>query len=248
MPFSEEKRHQLLEETREAAQAALEDLTYLREMTGRSTPDSAAVRRSSSILRRLLVERDLERVSSPRIGSPSIIARNIESIVRIAEQNKVFIVSTADIKFAGHSFGSIVVGPYPGDPNRPLLDDGSISLSLSSFMRQEAICFRGSWISRREVLKYVANVASGVHTGSTKTDVEQAIRDLRYAVTVTASEGDERAPSIGFGDFATHFAEDRPFQTIPGRLDLALLELVATAIYVTRSPDIHALEAVIAAE
>src|SRR5689334_6608743 len=73
MALSEEKRQQLLKSTREAAVAVLEDLGHLRELVGTFPPDNAEVRRTSSVLRRLLVEQGIVRVSGPRLGRRLII-------------------------------------------------------------------------------------------------------------------------------------------------------------------------------
>jgi len=68
MALSPANRQKLLETTREPAIALAEDVAHLRQFAGKMDPTASELRRLSSILRRLLVERDLGAVAAPRIG------------------------------------------------------------------------------------------------------------------------------------------------------------------------------------
>src|ERR1700674_4527094 len=70
MPMTREVRDQLLNATRHAAVAFLEDLTHLRDVSKGVNQSSGELRRISNELRRLLIDNggDLPDIAAPRIG------------------------------------------------------------------------------------------------------------------------------------------------------------------------------------
>src|SRR3954454_12819652 len=68
MTLSAEHRRKMLGATKEQAAAVLEDIQYIRAIAARPDQSVAELRRVSSVLRRLLIERDITAVAAPRIG------------------------------------------------------------------------------------------------------------------------------------------------------------------------------------
>jgi hypothetical protein len=68
MSIPADVRARLLQETREAGAAFVEDMKHVRDVVIRQDTSRADLRRLSGVLRRLLVERDIARIASPRLG------------------------------------------------------------------------------------------------------------------------------------------------------------------------------------
>ena len=102
--------------------------------------------------------------------------------------------------------------------------------------------FEGQWVSRSDVIKYVANVISGVQSGKLKTDTDSLINRIRHAVTLSVV-GDKT--TIAFNPDVFHKI-DLPIQYDPKAIDPVLFELLVTIHMLVNSPDIVRLEAEIA--
>jgi len=68
MAMTPEHRAKMLTSTKEQAAALLEDIHYLRDISVQPNLIAAELRRASSVLRRLLVDRDITIVANPRFG------------------------------------------------------------------------------------------------------------------------------------------------------------------------------------
>jgi hypothetical protein len=117
--------------------------------------------------------------------------------------------------------------------------DKIILLKISNFLSQRVIFWNGEWISRRDVVKYVANVAHGVHSGSAKTPVEQALADFRHHIMIGLRGGENVGiailpPNQQFDEAKLRFSASG--------IDGTLIELFAAARYLVESASVVELE------
>jgi hypothetical protein len=55
------------------------------------------------------------------------------------------------------------------------------------FLRQPVFFIHGKWITRNQVIKYVANIGSGVHSGTPQTEDEKRIASIRNSARFSTS-------------------------------------------------------------
>jgi hypothetical protein len=165
MPLSEGEKRRMIAATHSAALALAEDLQHIRNAVAK--PESAgAVRRASSPLRRILIERGLHKIAEPRIGRISIMAPDISAFI------------AAGKKVPWHFLSAGVVdawGIYPEKLTTWLFGGGSteqgtaklggkVPMRLDNFLSDTPLCFKGQWASRTAIIKYVALIGHGVHS------------------------------------------------------------------------------------
>jgi hypothetical protein len=126
-----------------------------------------------------------------------------------------------------------------------------VQLKLGDFMSQRLISLAGTWATRLDVLKFVANVASGVHSGKPTTPVEQMLdkcRDMGWVrLGCEPPYVMKDFPMVTFitpsGPLSVAAQDDRRRS-----LDFVHLQLMSTARFLTISPNIERLEAAIRIE
>lgn len=244
MPLQPEQREIMLANTRGAAIALIEDLGHVRETLAKPEPSAGEVRRLSSILRRLLVEDDLRAVAAPRVGRVNILAQDNNPIYRSCRSAPYALHATAGASIFGLYLLHISIDR--GNPVRDLsgFSEEPTRLSLDTFLTQKVICLDGAWASRRAAIKFVANVASGVHSNTPETDEERLLARVRQIAHVSILDGD---PRIVFDQEAFENGTPKPFYD-PKALDPLLIEMFASANFLTRSPEVQALESAIRSE
>jgi hypothetical protein len=99
-------------------------------------------------------------------------------------------------------------------------------------------------VTRADVIKYVANVAHGVHTSDAKEPAHLLIREVRNRIQISSNGG---MFQLGFVA-EVRSAADTPIKADPKNLDAALLVLFGTGQHLVASPDVIKLEAEIAAK
>lgn len=244
--LDEEKRQALLKLTHDAALAAAADIQYLRKMIARAEPDPDEIRRSSSVLRRLLIDNagDLRKIAPPRIRRLEIVSPDITPLVRANAKNPFIFMSTGNVSIFGMEISTVAYN----DSNKPSIKDFSpdseVYLSMDGFLRQETVCYKGDWVSRAQIIKYVANVAHGVHTGDPHDNIELLLRRIRHSVATGAENGEFK---LHINADILH-SVDRPAILKKGAIDFVLLQLITAAGCIVRSPKIQELERIIAAE
>lgn len=249
MTNSDSKKHaiaQRVKETLETAAAFNEDMSYLRSLRDLEDPEKADLRRSSAVLRRLLVDGDLGQIAAPRIGRFQINAPDNKPLyVSSRKLDFPFLASGGASIFGIWSRCAIVdragkarTLPKEFDPEK------LIDLPQESFCKQNVLCFEGTWINRKEVIKYVANVSSGVHSGKPRTDVDQLIDRVRHAASFSVIDG---VATIGFNPDVFHKVT-LPIRYDPKTIDPVLFEILVTIQLLVSSPDIIRLEAEVAME
>jgi hypothetical protein len=254
MPLSSEQRAKLLTATREAAGAFLEDIQYIRDIANQTTTLSGEIRRLSVLLRRLLIDRDLALIGAPRIGRVLIRAPDNNPIFRHARSNPPVFFSSGRGRVFG--FRGIIYATFSSFNNTPLdrLQEvvmpkdfdykARIDLPIDNFIAQRVICFRGNWVSRKEIIKYVANIASGAHSGSPKTKDEILIAQIRSQIALRLTDNGIQVALMEHGPES----EETTFRYQPNSLDPVLIELLGTISFLAESPRLNDLEAAIRSE
>lgn len=224
----------------------MEDLAYLRSLSDTKDPVKADIRRSSAVLRRLLIDGDLNKVAAPRIGRVHLQALDNKLLYASSRKEPFPFLMSGGTSIFGIWVRCAMVerAGHPRPLPKEFDPDRLIDLRLHNFRKQNVLSFEGQWISRAEAIKYVANVSSGVHSGKPKTDVDHLINRLRHAVTLSVDNG---TLTIAFNPDVFH-KTDLPIQYNPEEIDPVLFELMVTVHMMVNSPDIICLDTEIAKE
>jgi len=259
--MEEEIRKRLVEETRESAILVYEDIEHLNSVIEKSETKAVDLRHSSAILRRWLVEGALKKVANPRVGKMNLKAIDNSPIYRVTNAGKIhqFVSGGASI----HGIFLTALMGNAGQESARLENfhpDRTIDLTLDSFQRQRVIFTQETWITRAQVIKFVANVDSGVHDGLPLESWGVVLSEFRQQISIdlitpSASERLEMKmpdeiktiPSVTFSD-GNPASEIRPANYTPNRINGVLLELLATIHFLVKSKDLQNLTAVIASE
>jgi hypothetical protein len=226
--------------TLEAAVAFLEDLGYMRNIVAIEFPERGEIRRLSAVLRRLLVDNggDLRKIAPCRIGRLELKAQDTKIYVRSKPQ------------FFMNCRGP-VISSWPNNRTRPMVESNDlkgplreITLSLDGFVQQQIMCFQGRWLRRGDLIKHIANIASGVHSTHSMTDTDLAIEKARSSLLRKSVDG-QHTITLNRSLFGP--ARD-PVKYDGLALDPVHLALVSTAELLLKSDGISALIEVINAE
>jgi hypothetical protein len=256
VPLLPDQRQKLVAESREAAAALLDDLRHFRELLSRTTLTTNDARSISTTLRRLLFNGELQKIAAPRIGRIIYTGPNNDTFYGAATAKPYLFVS-------GGFFvrGLIILVEQPQDTftlRFDILPDAdfksvtgistnthrTVTLSHERFVRQLVMYFDGHWIRRSEIIKYVANVASGAHSRLPDTEEEKTICKLARAVHL--SVGDQ--PSLLVDPFKLHRPGLPIFEYTLTEINIVLIELMSAAYFLTISADVAKLEEVIQSE
>jgi hypothetical protein len=240
--MKEEIRAERLVRTRDAAAALVEDLAHMRQVL-KSAPSRDELRRLSSTLRRILVDRDLTTVAAPRINRILLTAPDNKPIIKTIRSLKIVpaFFGSAGVGAFGIRYRAITAGPghtlQPEDRTKLFATETeeTVQLKLDGFLSQPVFLFQGEWANRRDVIKYMANVASGVHSGAPHEPTHVLLQTIRRAVTYSRRSG------LYFNTKAFD-GIDIPFRYEPDALDVVLLELMAAASFLVSSDDTIKLE------
>ena len=146
----------------------LSDLTHLAgELHERV--DDHSLRRSSAILRRLLVDDELGQAwrADGRERQPIIRAATLTSLLSRVPQRRVVMAAAAGAHYEGLAMMGIAELNYKlsADEVKSLHGDGLplVDLPLQSYLASATMIVAGHAISRRLLVKYVANKLGGAH-------------------------------------------------------------------------------------
>lgn len=243
MGMSAEHRVKMIVATRESAAALSEDIEHLREVLAGPTPKRAELRRMSAIMRRLLVDGDLSMIGGPRIGKICILGPDNKPAYANAERTELAYFSSAGVKLFGVELRA-ASAHYEGK-YQPLLEfdpDRRVPMRIDNFLAQRVLCVSGDWSTRKEVIKYLANIASGVHSNTPVEPSDLKVARARRVMAYKIVNG-----SLGFHFDGKAIADKDPqhLNLDPTSLDPALVELLAAIRFLVESPDINRLENVI---
>jgi hypothetical protein len=163
-------RTKLLLATRAAASTFVEDMGYVRETLDSAGKITAGeLRRLSAVLRRLLIDSDLRSIAPPRISRLSLLIPDNEPIYRAARKQSVGTFQSGGIHIFNHEVRAIVTSRTGNFAIDPAFDKNkTITVSLDGFINQRVLAQNDKWATRGQVIKYIANISSGVHSKSTK--------------------------------------------------------------------------------
>jgi hypothetical protein len=146
--------------------------------------DDQSLRRSSPVLRRLLVEDDLGKAWR-LVGftkQPIIRAVSLDALLEhIPLGNVILGAAGGVITRHGEAQITLSMRPWPGMLANPrLMEVPPLSeLPLHAFMSATAMVINGKKLSRRELVKYVANKCGGAHFDEDRDETEdEAVREL----------------------------------------------------------------------
>jgi hypothetical protein len=166
------------------------DLSYLRSGWGASVDDDT-LRRDTAVLRRLLVEGDLQRAwkAAGFEKEPVVECRSLDPVAfRIPPTDVVFASAGGGI-YGGAWFGGANVFTGISKEGVDALRTGAgreqIMLGLRKFTESPCILIGAQSISRRTVIKYVANKAGGVHFDPSR---KQTPEELQFSMLDSASK------------------------------------------------------------
>lgn len=239
-----------IQETRSSAIAIYEDFVVLQDICNKVETRPVDLRLASNIVRRWLVENQLARVASPRVGRLQLMAIDNNPVYRAEREGGI-------VAFV--SGGAIVHGAYiaagaMNEGSRPVRfvdyhPDKLISLTLDTFLKQRVIYSSREWTTRLQVIKFVAHADHGVHGYGARKDWEKRLSEFRQEVSVTLVEGPDGNPMP-----SVEWSVGSPMSDIsvgdydPSRVNGVLLELISTITFMVNSPDVVGLIAVIKAE
>ena len=238
----------LLSATKEAAAAFVEDMAHIRELMAKNDWSSRELRHLSAVLRRLFVENDIRSIAPPRVGRMFFTVPDNSDFYHATKKHFLFMFVSGGPTLFGHDCRALVMfkGKQP-HPDLSLIDKTrSVSLPLDGFLSQRVLAFDNKWISRRQVIKYVANNASGVHSLAVQTEEEHAMTRMRRYMKVEALCGGLKLTV----DHSIHDIADYipPFKWSNSAIDFVLYELYSAAHFIVTSPSATELESVIISE
>jgi hypothetical protein len=239
--------------TANAARAFAEDIDYFQRLIGHLETSRGELRRISGILRRLLVEKDVLSVAAPRIGRMKFIGPNNKPFYDAEKRIKILFFASGGAKIFGVDVKALALfnaGPVP-----PLMTPDAyakkqmdalhvsatqtVELRLDNFLAQKVLCYNGQWSSRRAAIKYIAQVASGVHSGPVLTDEDRLLEQLRQSCSYSIKGGKveiHMMPQLGAHGPAFTVGAELSFSA--DALDPVLVEMIATASMLVTSPDV----------
>jgi hypothetical protein len=247
MPISPESRARLLLASREAASTFVEDMGYIRETAAKAdkiTPGE--LRRLSAVLRRLVIDNDLRSIAPPRIGRLFLLVPDNDPIYHAARKQIVGIFQSGGLHVFNNEVRAIAANRTGNLSVDPAFDKTkTTSVSLDGFINQKVLAHNNEWVTRGQVIKYIANSSSGVHSKSTKLSsppeaFEVVLSRLRKCLGFT-KEGDTGLKiTVDWVAFAGFHSFD--FKWMPDAIDSVLIELLCAAHFLAISPCIHSLE------
>jgi hypothetical protein len=246
MPVSSENQTRLLLASREAASTFVEDMAYIRDTVAKAdkiTPGE--LRRLSAVLRRLLIDNDLRSIAPPRIGRLSLLIPDNDPIYHAARKQSVRIFASGGIHIFNNEVRAIVTGRAGNFAFDNFDKTKTVAVSLDGFLNQRVLAQNDEWATRGQVIKYIANSSSGVHSKSTKVSsppqaFETVLSRLRKSLRFT-KEGDSGMKiTVDWVAFAGFHSFD--FKWMPDSIDSVLIELLCSGHFLAISPDIHSLE------
>lgn len=235
-------------DTREASSAFLEDIQHFRNVVASPNPDRTILRQLTTSLRRILLDNELAKVAGPRVGDIHIQARNISRTAKSWPEKAPGLFIAGGAPIFGMTMKNIVMCPVEIEQHIDTSQNQAfLPVKRDRFLSQKVLYFNGYWISREDIIKYIAYVASGIYPKKDNyvaTIEHKVIAQIRSSAAFVNNvlrfeEGVFHVPRID---------DDPPFEYAPEKVDVVLWELLSMANYLAESPEIVALEAVLKTE
>ena len=259
MPSQAVQSVRQLNNSRNAADAFLEDMAYLREIASKEDISHTEIRQLSTLLVRLIVDRGIEVVASSRLDKIYLTAPDNRPYYRAFEQYPMLLFLSGGAKFFGRRVNRITTfdtGPkilenangeaaykkIPAPEDRVI----NTTLTLEQFAQQKVIFYKCHWVTRQAVIQYIANIFSGVRSDSPKTTDDIVLAQIRGS---TAARFSIKGGGLHLDVFSNRLkTEEITIEHTPDKIDLVLMELLATATCLTASPMLAELERIVKLE
>ena len=231
----------------------IDDLSHMREIITKSQvlPTSGDLRRISNPLRRLLIDNggDLRKIAVPRLDRRlRLDAPDVKRFVNDSRRKRLYFASLGTSGLFGSPTPAFFIEfkytliqqpawqRYESDNAEDA--EKLVTLTADGFLSQPVLCYKNVWITRRDVVKYAANVAGGVHHGTLKEDKHVHLHSIRQIAHIYLKNG---RPTVSV-DTAMITSDNIPVRIYRDRIDLVHFQLMATARYLTISPDVIEIE------
>jgi len=173
------------------ARVVSEDLDYLFNEWNQDI-DDASLRRTSPVLRSLLIEGHLAKISQACGKDLRIMAPVINRVIPEAELKEATYFQAGGAKFKGMEVQSMsfVERAFTDQERKFRYERGrkaigkSYPVKLGVFLRQVSFAVNGVLINREEVIKYVANKLGGAHYDNNRklSSTNEIALDDKYAL------------------------------------------------------------------
>jgi hypothetical protein len=273
MALTPRQKTAMIAATYDAAKAMIDDLDHIREIIAKPVPTSGDLRRMSNLLRRLLIDSggDLRKIAPPRLDHRlHLLAPKLDASV--GQRQPWYFASVGTFGLFGSRQSTDIVVPDPQSKTiappvsppytqsrrleytlsgRPIPPSESniektVSLPLDRFLTQPVLYYAKKWIGRADVIKFIANIASGVHSGTPKEDiVYENLHQIRQIFALLIEDG---KVTLRIHHPFNLLDGEKPIDVDQFGLDYALLQIMSAARYLVLSPDVLVLEKIIASE
>lgn len=215
-----------------------EDIAHLAKLWDTSETNNADIRNSVHILRRLLIYGDLQKSANSRKFELVIDAPDLKPYIKAARYGLVEFYQSGGVNVLGvYVAGSMISKGHSHRLRRIMKEhhpDQVVQLNIQSFLRQQCFSFKGEFVTREDVIKYVANKAGSAHFDRKGRDA--VIDRIRGACQICLT--DDGMPSLGFNIDAIE-SKNFSFNPNPKNIDPIFIEVAATARYLTESRSIQ---------
>ena len=249
-----ENRDRLLQSTHQAALAFMEDINHLRGVLGKQETDRGDIRRLSSVLRRLLIDRggDLEKIATPRLGrlhiyGPDSSVDTSRCVFFSLGGGIVHGIQCKEIAVVEHPGNKVQVAATFGKNQMRLIYGQTSNLvrkNLNQFLNQSVIYLKGKWVKRSHVIKFVANIAGGVHSTSPSTPTESLVKEMASCMIYAVDDSPEKKNVVTFL-YVHDNTSSQEFGYSQSKLNAVMFELISAAHFLVLSPSIIVLEEIV---
>jgi hypothetical protein len=240
-----EQRDELRAASGHAAAAFLEDIRYFRDILNRDEVSAAEIRRASVTLRRLLTDREIHAIASPRIG---------RFLIEMPKPRPAHLPVPAFYLHGGMGFGGMQIAACGIFPGKAFNDSEAKSeyeewkpasresARLDNFLSAFVLPYGGMWLTRAQVILFIANLSSGAHSGTPKEPHERVLAIIRRVAKINHPRTGK--PFLAVTPDAVKNS-DSPLLYSANEIDAVLFELMATMHFLVHTPDTSRLETAI---
>lgn len=231
--MNEVKRSNLQRYTREAAIALLDDLEYMDEITKEPFPKKGDIRRLSAIIRRILIENDLQTVANPRIGSLRILY-DCCGLSKLSQLKEATYIAGGLPPIYGNPFGLCMVFEQPNDV---AYQNEEVFGSVDKFLAEVVFFVDGIAVNRGDLIKYVCYKEFGVH-GNGKNSYEfSAIEKVKNCLLAYRDQNGEIKMQMSANPSETNSLKKELLKS-NNIFTLPYVQIIGTIRYVLLSPDV----------
>ncbi len=218
---------------RSATGALLADLQFLHRLAGDALPAPGELARAATMLRRLLLQRGLEKPSVPKAQRIKFRTPDVRPLAISGPRQAMPFFYAGGVVIQGCLLEATRILPNTlEEAAGPYTPNARIYVDLDLFLSQPVMCVQGHWVRRGEVLAYLANqVAPGPARDE---QAEALIRYLRQAFRFAYQQGRfslEQVPAVA----------EPPLALSRSGFDCVAAELLAVVQHLSFSEDVQAL-------